>query len=200
MSFDAGILVPVTFLLVLVALYLVKRASSKPTTRRLADTTLLIIRHSEKPASGRLLSKAGYARAEAYASYFDPFHHGNLVLKLDTLIAGSDSKRSKRPRLTLEPLSQFTGIPIDDRFTTNDSAALATHLHRRNRGKAILICWRHNQIAPLLTALGADPDRLLPSGKWPTDLYDAVILLRFDGSGRLVEQQCVKQPELLLPM
>jgi hypothetical protein len=174
--------------------YLLRRVAKRRASR-LANTTILIIRHSEKPVSGRVLNREGRARAHAYAHYFAPFQHAGQSLELDILIAGADSKRSIRPRLTLEPLSRATGLPIDATHSTNDSPALAKFLRKTSHGKAILICWRHNQIPILLAALGADPSHLLPAAKWPTEVYDWVILLQYDAQGKPSLQQHIHQPD-----
>jgi hypothetical protein len=72
----------------------------------LADTTVLIIRHAEKPDSGTGLAPAGEARAQAYVGYFQHLRLNGVVFRPDTLIATADSKNSARERLTLEPLSK----------------------------------------------------------------------------------------------
>src|ERR1700742_4481174 len=79
----------------------------------LAGNTVLIVRHAEKPPLGRELTPTGRARAQAYVHYFDPFHDGGLKLRVNALYAGADSADSVRPRLTLEPLRDATGIPLD---------------------------------------------------------------------------------------
>ena len=199
LAFDIMNTLPIAALVlaaILIAAYLLRRTRKHRPTR-LANTTLLIIRHSEKPATGRLLNQAGRTRAHAYARYFLPFQPGDQSLTIDTLIAAADSKRSMRPRLTLEPLSRATGLPINASFSTQNSPALAKHLRKENRGNAVLICWRHNQIPILLTALGVDPIELLPSGKWPTETYDWVILLHYDARGKLAIHQRIDQPNPL---
>ena len=85
---------------ILLAAFLLRRASHQAKPSGLANTTILLIRHSEKPHSGRVLNQAGRTRAHAYARYFTPFQYRNQSLVIDTLIAGADSKRSIRPRLT----------------------------------------------------------------------------------------------------
>jgi hypothetical protein len=182
----------------LIVQYFRARFHQRRPDNQLANTTILIVRHSEKPASGRVLNQQGRTRAHAYAHYFAPFQHANQTLSIDTLIAGADSKRSIRPRLTLEPLSHATGLPIDATFSTNDTPALAKSLRKTSHGKAILICWRHNQIPILLDALGANTSQLLPNSKWPTEIYDWVILLRYNAQGELATQQRIQQPDLFL--
>ncbi len=195
---SASLVIAVLVLAILLLAWLrFRRSSRQPKTSGLANTTILLIRHSEKPGTGRVLNQAGRTRAHAYSRYFAPFQYAGQSLVIDTLIAGADSKRSIRPRLTLEPLSRATGIPIDATFTTNDTPALARALRKTRRGNTILVCWRHNQFPILLTALGADPNQLLPSGRWPTEIYDWVILLQYDASGQLATQQCIHQPTSL---
>src|SRR5665213_3932729 len=86
----------------------------------LRDAVVLIIRHAEKPESGYELSPAGHERAAAYVKYFKNFTIDGKPLHLDRLIAAADSMGSHRPRLTLEPLSQALGLPIDTRFKDKD--------------------------------------------------------------------------------
>ncbi|HUD83961.1 MAG TPA: hypothetical protein VMQ67_10685, partial [Candidatus Saccharimonadales bacterium] len=72
----------------------------------LKDAVVLVIRHAEKPENGKALSPEGVERAKAYVHYFQSFQVYGKPLKLDSLFAASDSKKSIRPRLTLEPLSR----------------------------------------------------------------------------------------------
>lgn len=159
----------------------------------LADTVVLIIRHAEKPASGDSLTPAGEARAKAYVHYFQNYLADGESFQVDHLFAAADSKGSKRPRLTLTPLSQATGLVIDQRFTDKQFQELANELRARPHGKHILICWHHGEIPGLLQALGATPEQLLPKGKWPSEVFGFVIQLRYDGKGQLVEAKCIKE-------
>jgi hypothetical protein len=163
----------------------------------LANKTVLIIRHAEKPDTGTVLSPAGVARAQSYAHYFHPFALDGQRLQPDTLIAGADSTDSVRPRLTLEPLSQATGIALDTRFATNAPDALVHALMDEAHGKCILIAWRHKKIAPLLKAFGADSATLLPAGTWPDEVYDWVIVLHFDAAGHVDQQRRIAEPNPL---
>lgn len=163
----------------------------------LANTSVLIIRHAEKPASGSSLTAEGFARANKYAQYFHPFRDDGGAIEINSLYAGADSAKSVRPRLTLEPLSRATGIPLDTRFSTDDPAALAKALATEPHGDHVLIAWRHEKIPGLLKALGADPARLLPDGAWPGSVFDWVILLQFDAAGHLQTQRLIHEPEPL---
>ena len=158
----------------------------------LAGNTVLIVRHAEKPETGRELTAAGEARARAYASYFEPFHEGDVTVKVDALYAGADSEGSVRPRLTLEPLSRATGLALNTSVGTKEPEKLVSLLKGEAHPAHPLIAWRHGQIPALLAAFGARGD-LIPGGKWPDATYDWVVVLRFDETGKLVEQKVVKE-------
>ncbi len=117
----------------------------------------------------------------------------------DTVFAAKDSKKSHRPRLTVEPFAKAANVKIDTRFGNNDSNELAADLRANQQGKVILICWRHPYIPALLGALGANPKTFLPNGKWPGAVYDWVILLSFDQDGRLIPASSKKIDEHLMP-
>lgn len=158
----------------------------------LAGTTVLIVRHAEKPEKGDGLTPTGEARAKLYVQYFEPFHEDGLDVKVDCLFSGADSENSRRPRLTLEPLSKATGMKIDSTIGTKDPAGLVALLrHQRGCGNP-LVAWRHGQIPALLEAFGASAS-LVPGGKWPDETYDWVIVLGFDGDGKLATQKLIKE-------
>ncbi len=163
----------------------------------LDNATVLVIRHAEKPKHGRSLTPAGFARAQAYTRYFDPFHGDGITLRINALYAGADDAGSIRPRLTLEPLSHTLHLPLDTAFSTGDPEPLVRALRTQPHGDHILIAWRHKHIPGLLAALGADPARLLPNGIWPGSVYDWVIYLRYDAHGKLVAQRRIQEPEPL---
>jgi hypothetical protein len=165
----------------------------------LANAVILIIRHAEKPLSGPGLTLAGQQRAEDYVSFFKNYQIDSHPLHLDHLIAAADSKRSERPRLTLLPLSAALHLPIDTRFHSKDISALTKALQSKPNGKIILICWHHEEIPDILRSLGADPTALLPNGSWPNNVYNWVIVLRYDKNGHLLATEAQHISEHLLP-
>jgi hypothetical protein len=165
----------------------------------LKDTVILIVRHAEKPETGFELSPEGEKRAAAYATYFQNFTVESQVLKPDYLFATADSKNSHRPRLTLEPLHQATGLKIDDRFGNKDVAGLVNEIEARPHGKVILIAWHHGSIPELVHDLGADTGTLFPKGKWPENVFNWVLELSFDHDGKLVPQKTRRIVEHLMP-
>ena len=159
----------------------------------LAHATVLIIRHAEEPDHGSGLSPAGIAHANACVSYFENYHVDDNVtpIKLTALFAAANSSASHRPYLTLAPLSQAIGLPIDTQYKDNDYAKLADNLQTTDHGRNLLICWHHGHIPDLARALGADPRDLLPDGKWPSDQYGWLIELRYDKNGTLKSSKLV---------
>src|ERR1700727_1751985 len=120
--------------LALAALFLLGAAPgmAQPAGPGLAGTTLLIIRHAEKPqdegAGGPGLTPPGEARARAYATYFRDFAVDGKALHIDTLVATADSASSMRPRLTVEPFSRASGLPLQQPFKNKDVKGLASWL------------------------------------------------------------------------
>lgn len=151
----------------------------------LAGVTILIIRHAEKPDAGVGLTPEGTKRAQAYVAYFKSFRVDGKPLKLTHIFAASDSKKSHRPRLTVEPLATALHADLDLRFADKDPEALASDLQSHEYGKEILVCWRHGEIPALLQALGANPAAYVPEGKWPGKIYDRVIELHFNKDGKV---------------
>jgi hypothetical protein len=161
-------------------------AALETTSAGLADATVLIIRHAEKPDSGTGLSPAGEARAQAYVGYFQHLMLNSVAFRPDTLIATADSPNSARERLTLTPLSQALGIPIDLRFSNKDLAGLVHVLTSEAHGKSVLIAWHHGTLPQIIEALGGDPHALLPDGYWPDNVFDTVVVLRYDHDGKFI--------------
>jgi hypothetical protein len=159
----------------------------------LANNTILIVRHTEKPESGTGLTPLGEERARRYAKYFQPFQEEGLSVPVDCLYAGADSKNSVRPRLTLEPLSKASGMPLHLKIGTKDSELLVLELKTEPHGRHPLIAWRHGEIPALLKALGASPEKLLPGGQWPDDVFDWVIVLTTGPEGQVSSARVIHE-------
>jgi len=163
------------------------------------DAVVLIIRHGEKPDTGRDLSPSGQQRAEAYIHYFQEFTVDSKQLTPDAVFAAKDTNGSQRPRLTVEPFAEAAKLRVDARFSSNQSPELAAALRATEQGKRILISWHHTDIPDLLRALGAKPKSLLPGGKWPDAVFGWVILLSYDQDGRLIPASTRRINEHLMP-
>jgi hypothetical protein len=176
------------------ALILVAHAQDGP-----KNSVVLIIRHAEDADSGDGISPRGQERAEAYKNYFLNFTVDSERREPQAIFAAKDSKKSHRPRLTVEPFAKAANVKIDTRFGNNQSAELAADLRANQQGKVILICWRHAYIPALLRALEAEPKSFLPNSRWPGSVYDWVLLLSYDQDGRLIPASSRQINEHLMP-
>ena len=159
----------------------------------LTNTTILVIRHAEKPETGMELTPAGYAHARAYVTYFNNYKIDGQPLHLNHLFCTADSKGSHRSRLTLTPLSEALKLGLDNRYSSKNAAELAQDIRSQSYGTNLLICWHHGEIPNLITGLGADPGKILPNGKWPDNVFGWLIELRYDDTGRLHETRLIHE-------
>ena len=165
----------------------------------LSNAVVLIIRHAEKPEAGDGLAPQGEKRAQAYVNYFKSYQIGGKPAKFSHLFAASDSAKSHRPRLTIEPFANATHSKIDLRFSDKEPDVFAKDLTTHDYGTAILVSWRHGKIPDLLKAIGADPKKLVPEGDWPDSVFDRVVELHFDAHGKIDEKTSRVVLEHLLP-
>ena len=173
--------------------------AAEANARGLRNVTVLIVRHAEKPDKGNGLSARGEQRAQAYASYFDPLRLDGESLQALRLIATSDSKSSARPRLTLTPLAARLAVPLEQPFADQQANKLVKSLRRENQAAVVLIAWHHGHIDNLIDAFGGDTKTLLGREHWPEDVYNWLVVLRFDDRGQPIPSRCRLVQEHLLP-
>jgi len=165
-----------------------------PPTTTLADATILIIRHAERPDSGTGLAPAGRRRALAYSGFF-------ATCPITRLYAAANSNESCRPQLTLLPLAATLDLPIDDATADADYARLAAQIAADPSGAhaTSLICWHHGYLLELAKALGVSPAQLPKSAAWPDawpgHIYGWLLVLVFDHDGKIKTSatRCVNQ-------
>jgi hypothetical protein len=165
----------------------------------LRNVTVLIVRHAEKPAHGSGLSALGAQRAAAYARYFDPLQLDGARVRPQRLIATSDSHESVRPRLTLTPLAERLGLPIEQPWADAKVDQLVKSLRKQNQASVVLIAWHHGHIDKLIDAFGGDAGNLQGRKTWPADVYNWLVVLHFDDRGRLDPSASRVVQEHLLP-
>jgi hypothetical protein len=159
----------------------------------LANATVLLIRHAEKPADGPDLSDQGRKRAQSYVSYFQKLMLDGKSARPDAIFATKQSKSSNRPYETVQPLAQALGIAVQANFKDDEVAELAASLRSQSHGHTLLVCWHHGMMPQLLAAFGADPSQLLPGGKWPSEEFGWLLVLSFDAQGKLSSQRRIEE-------
>lgn len=168
------------------------------------NTTIILVRHAEKPATGTGLALAGQMRAQAYSLFFQNYAVNGQNLQFDYLFASDDSENSDRPRLTVTPFSKASGLPINDKYKDKDFQKLADHIqkHDKYNNSSILICWHHGEILNLANALGVNPAQLPASATWPAkwhgDVFGWTLKLVFDANGNIVNDQVSCTSEQLM--
>jgi len=171
------------------------------------STTLILIRHAEKvaPGSGAFnvgadgrarttgLSVRGWQRAGALVPLFTPHDSPRRDARLGTpvaIYAASDRPRSHRPTLTVGPLAEALGLPVQSAFRSGrDEEALLTDALALEG--PVLVCWRHDDLPRFVHTL-VGGDRAL---RWASRCYDEVWVLAQAPDGRWVRH--VVHPALL---
>ncbi|RIJ08099.1 flagellar basal body-associated protein FliL [Pseudomonas sp. 91RF] len=170
-----------------------------PAQSGLRNATVLIIRHAEKPTEGSVLNARGEERARAYADYFNPLKLDGQTLTPERLIAAGDTHESSRSRLTLTPLAERLNLSIEQPYINGDVHELVKLLRKSNQAPVILIAWHQGRINKLISAFGGDSTALMGQKKWPDEVYDWMLVLRFDDKGRIIQADSRKVLEHLLP-
>jgi hypothetical protein len=125
-----------------------------------------MIRHGEKPPKlngedQEGLSKQGIDRSEALPQVFGP----NSSYNIGYILVEKPKKDSRtRPVLTVTPLSQALGIPLDDSISRDDAQGAAqkardwisnVQSNPPSDGRInMLICWEHGQLKDIAEAIG----------------------------------------------
>ena len=173
-----------------------------------ANLTIFIVRHAEKPAQGDGLAPEGTARAQAYVKYFQKQDkYDGQPIRWDFLFASTESRKSNRPFLTLQPLAEAINLDINGEFENKHFQDLVDYL-RRNKGHKfdnanVLICWHHGEVLKLASALGADANTLPKSAHWPKkwdqQAYGWLLKIYYAADGSLDRQHTKAANEHLMP-
>jgi hypothetical protein len=133
---------------------------------------VLLIRHGEKPDSGKDLSVMGEERARALVDFFqeepEVTDYGPPVAIF--AMAGSGDQ-TRRPVETVEPLAKALGLEL--REVAENQAQSMVHSILTNPaydGKMVLICWVHEEIPAIAHLLGATQ----APNQWDEKAFDRV--------------------------
>jgi len=133
---------------------------------------LVFIRHAEKPDAGDNLSCAGFNRAlklpEVLKAKFGLPDH----IYVPAMHQGKSTPRARMFQ-TISPFAVKYNLSINSNFEEEDDNGVAKEL--TSKKGTILIVWEHNQIKPLLKALGMKVKDL----QWPDDDFDSIWIVTF---------------------
>lgn len=150
-----------------------------------ADTTIVIVRHGEKPAQGLgQLTCRGLNRALALAPVLLS-RYGNPV----AVYAPNPGLMKKdhgvpyayvRPLATIEPLAVRAGLPVSLKWGMTDIEPLAAQVLTAPAGTHV-VAWEHHWGESLarhfLSRLGGDPSEV---PRWADDDFDSIYVIRID--------------------
>lgn len=151
-----------------------------------ADTTIVIVRHGEKPAQGLgQLSCQGLNRSLALASVLLSRYGKPVVIYApNPSIKKADQGVSYayiRPLATIEPLAISVGLPVNVDWSMSEIDPLAEALLARTEGTQV-VAWEHhfgeNLAKRLLAALGGNPAEV-PS--WANSDFDSIYVIHIAG-------------------
>jgi phosphohistidine phosphatase SixA len=142
---------------------------------------IILLRHAEKPADPEdsHLSPAGVKRAERLVSFImkDPAmsRFGSPVAVFASQTTKHDN--GQRSQETVAPLARALKLQVQTPFRSKDYAALAKLILANSAyaGKTVLICWTHEEIPKLASALGVKPR----PPKWKDSVFDKVYVISY---------------------
>ncbi|WEA03930.1 histidine phosphatase family protein [Mucilaginibacter sp. SJ] len=136
---------------------------------------LVFIRHAEKPDIGDNLSCAGFNRSLKLPEVLK----AKIGLPDHIYVpAMHQGKSTARVRMfqTISPFAVKYNLSINSNFEEEDDNGVAKEL--TSKKGTILIVWEHNQIKPLLKALGMKVKDL----QWPDSDFDSIWIVTFKKS------------------
>ena len=157
----------------------------------LADTTLVFLRHGEKPPTGLgQISCQGLNRALALPKvligrYGPP----------DLIYASNPATQKKdygvkyayiRPLATIEPTAIRLGLPVNLQFSFDNARGLKDALlSPATSGKTVYIAWEHHLLRKIVRDIIADidPAQVHKVPQWKFDDFDSIFVLKIAEQG-----------------
>ena len=140
---------------------------------------IILFRHAEKPdePSAPHLSPRGEERARALVSLLGTNSPLTSNAPIAALYATHVTKHdhSERTGETLAPLAKQLGLPVQATYETGLYSLLARDIlaNADYRGKTVVVCWTHHNIADLAGALGAEPK----PPPWKEKVFDRLYVI-----------------------
>lgn len=153
-----------------------------------ADTTIVIVRHGEKPGRGLgQLSCQGLNRAlklpdvllSKYGNPVGIYAPNPAIGKVDEGV----SYAYIRPLATIEPLAIRAGLPVNLNWGMRDISPLAGQLMAQTDG-TFVVAWEHHYgeklARRLMSGYGENPAAI---PEWDNADFDSIYVIRVTGSG-----------------
>ncbi|KAK4046325.1 hypothetical protein OIV83_006155 [Microbotryomycetes sp. JL201] len=157
-----------------------------------ASSRVVLIRHAEKPKHDKPgLSRKGVKRAQCLRKALGPKSKYDFGLIIAQSYNSATGMR-KRPYDTVKPLADDLGIPV--RTDERDDPACVIRIinefskHEENKGKDVLICWKHSFLHVIARALGSQT-----KSKYPDDRYDILWVMQ---NRKIISKEAEHCPKL----
>jgi len=151
---------------------------SQPPPPEGCRATVILLRHCEKGSIREHCNAIGFERAKYIATLFgdDPKARWPAPSYLFATAPGqrnNDKVHNWREVETLQPLSNKTGVEIDDHYGIQNEKQFAKHIFNLLRsgamcGKVAVVSWKHEDMARLARKLGCGPQDGCPS-QWASE-------------------------------
>ncbi|KAL4940972.1 hypothetical protein BDV06DRAFT_230024 [Aspergillus oleicola] len=133
-----------------------------------ADPTVYLIRHGEKPDDGGTgLSAQGEDRAQCVRQVFGASSEYNIGYIM--AMTPKDNGKRNRPYLTVKPLADDLGLEVDTSCDRDDPECVKDAVDDYDGDGNILICWEHDALTDIVEELGMDD-----APEYPDDSYDLI--------------------------
>jgi hypothetical protein len=180
---------------------LIATASATETQAEDAATTIVLVRHAEKPEDGLgQLNCQGLNRALALTPVI-----AKSFGRPDAIYAPNPSHQKEdagkpydyiRPLATIEPTAIYFGLPVDVSLDFRDIEGLRTAIEKRrapNHSTFFLIGWEHRQIAGIarsfLAAHGADAATTQKVKDWDGKDFDGMFVVTITEKNAAFDQK-----------
>jgi hypothetical protein len=149
---------------------------------------VILFRHGEEPhgEEGTELSKHGRARAAALHEIFDRYPDLKKPTAMFSMKPKSE-RHSIRAIQTMIPISELLKVELQIPYKFDEFPMLINQLRndRNLDGKAVMICWGHDELKPFAKALGAKHVK-----DWDGKVFDKLWILTFkEGEFQSMEER-----------
>ncbi|KAJ5157923.1 phosphoglycerate mutase family protein [Penicillium canariense] len=137
-----------------------------------AQSTVYLIRHGEKLSSGNGISSQGEERAQCLVNVFSAsssYNIGHIMAETPRSAMSISGGWQQCPYDTVLPLAESLGLDVDTSCERDDADCVQSVVDSYTGDGKILICWEHNELTNIVTALG---DSDAPS--YPDDSYNLI--------------------------
>jgi hypothetical protein len=174
-------------LLVAGALFLALEASETRAQPADGTQTLVFLRHAEKPAGGLgQLNCQGLNRAINLATLLpEKFGKANYVFAANPTRNVEEGEQDNsysyiRPLMTINPSAIKLGLPVNIKFSANDTSALADELlHDKYHNSIIYTAWSHGYLPELINKVAQEAvgEKRTITEDWESDDFDSMFVL-----------------------